>query len=61
MFTVRESIADSLSQLNVSMMYRVEGDKLHLSYIGFAIFCQILLVTEDVHDLSHKIFNVSAT
>ncbi len=36
-------------------MYRVEGDKLHFLHIGLSIFCQVLFVTENVHDFCNEI------
>ena len=55
LLAVSESIAYSLTKLDVGMMNRIESDQLHLLHIRFAVICKILFVAKDVHDFCYEV------
>ena len=55
LLAVSESLAYGLTQLDIGMMNRIERDQIHLLHIGFAVFCQVLFITEDIDDFCNEI------
>ena len=55
MLAVSESIANSFTKLDIGVMNRIECDQIHLLHIRFAVFGQILFVTENIDDFCYQI------
>ena len=54
-FTICESLADFVTQLDIAMVNRVKDYQFHLLHIWITIFCQILLIHKNIDDFCHKI------
>ena len=52
---IGKGIAYTFAKSHISVVDRVEGHEVHLFHIGFAVFSQIGVISQDIYNFSHHI------